>query len=57
MKAFEYVAPTSVEGAVNRLEERAGESQPLAGGMDIIGLMKDYVLQPERSEPERLLQI
>ncbi len=48
MKAFEYVAPTSVEGAVNRLEERAGESQPLAGGMDIIGLMKDYVLQPER---------
>jgi xanthine dehydrogenase YagS FAD-binding subunit len=48
MKAFEYVAPTSVEGAVDRLEERAGESQPLAGGMDIIGLMKDYVLQPER---------
>jgi len=48
MKAFEYVAPTSVEGAVDRLEELPGESQPLAGGMDIIGLMKDYVLQPER---------
>jgi len=48
MKAFEYVAPTNVKGAVDRLEERPGESQPLAGGMDIIGLMKDYVLQPER---------
>jgi xanthine dehydrogenase YagS FAD-binding subunit len=48
MKAFEYVAPTSVEGAVDRLEERAGASRPLAGGMDLIGLMKDYVLQPER---------
>jgi len=48
MKAFEYVAPTDMKGAVDRLEERPGESQPLAGGMDIIGLMKDYVLQPER---------
>ena len=48
MKAFEYVAPTSVEGAVERLAERPDESLPLAGGMDLLGLMKDYVLEPER---------
>jgi len=48
MKAFEYVAPTSVDGAVERLAESPGESLPLAGGMDLLGLMKDYVLEPER---------
>lgn len=48
MKAFEYVAPSSLEGAVDRLNERPDESLPLAGGMDLIGLMKDYVLGPER---------
>jgi xanthine dehydrogenase YagS FAD-binding subunit len=47
MKAFAYVAPTSVEGAVDRLEENPGGALPMAGGMDLIGLMKDYVMQPE----------
>lgn len=46
MKAFEYVAPTTVDGAVDRLEEYP-DSLPMAGGMDLIGLMKDYVLEPE----------
>ncbi len=48
MKAFEYVAPTTVEGAVDRLEERPGDSLPLAGGMDLLGMMKEFVLQPGR---------
>ena len=47
MKAFEYVAPTSVEGAVDRLEEYPDNSLPMAGGMDLIGLMKDFVFEPD----------
>ena len=47
MKAFEYVAPTTIEGAVDRLEEHPDNSLPMAGGMDLIGLMKDYVLEPD----------
>lgn len=48
MKAFEYVSPTSVDGAVDRLAERRGEALPLAGGMDLLGMMKDGVARPER---------
>ena len=47
MKAFEYVAPTTVDGAIDRLEEHPNNSLPMAGGMDLIGLMKNYVLQPD----------
>ena len=48
MKAFEYVAPTTVGGAVERLGEQPDASMAMAGGMDLIGLMKDYVMQPDR---------
>lgn len=48
MKAFEYVSPTSVDGAVDRLAERRGEALALAGGMDLLGMMKDGVARPER---------
>ena len=47
MKAFEYVAPTTVDGAIDRLDEHPDNSLPMAGGMDLIGLMKNYVLQPD----------
>lgn len=48
MKSFEYVAPTSVDGAVERLSEPEGTALPLAGGMDLLGLMKDNVARPDR---------
>ena len=32
MKAFEYVAPTTVDGAIDRLEEHPNNSLPMAGG-------------------------
>lgn len=48
MKAFELAQPRTVAEAVQALDEPAGQSLALAGGQDVLALMKDYVLQPER---------
>jgi xanthine dehydrogenase YagS FAD-binding subunit len=45
MKAFEYASPTSVDDAVKLLGDSA---EPLSGGTDLIGRMKDYVTSPDR---------
>ena len=45
MQAFEYAAPTSVEAAVALL---GADSQVLAGGTDLVSLMKEYVVSPKR---------
>ena len=47
MKAFAYVNPTSEKEAVAALKTD-GVALPLAGGMDLLARMKDYVAQPDR---------
>jgi xanthine dehydrogenase YagS FAD-binding subunit len=46
MKAFEYAAPTTVEDAVRLLG--GSNAAALAGGVDLICRMKDYVTSPDR---------
>ena len=48
MKAFAYVKPAGEKQAVAALAAPGGKALPLAGGMDLIALMKDYVAQPDR---------
>ena len=48
MKAFAYVKAAGEKQAVAALAAPGGRALPLAGGMDLIGLMKDYVAQPDR---------
>ncbi|RMF41937.1 MAG: molybdopterin dehydrogenase, partial [Planctomycetota bacterium] len=48
MKNFEYAAPRSVEEAVQLLAEPGRESVVLAGGTDLVGLMRTMVVQPDR---------
>jgi xanthine dehydrogenase YagS FAD-binding subunit len=48
VKAFAYVNATSQKEAVAALANATrGKVMPLAGGMDLLGLMKDYVAQPD----------
>jgi len=47
MKAFELAQPRNVTEAVQALSEPAGASLALAGGQDVLSLMKDYVLKPD----------
>ena len=48
MKAFEYATPKSKEQAVGLLGQNWGQSELLAGGTDLLALMKDDVVQPKR---------
>lgn len=48
MKSFAYVKAAGEKQAVAALAAPGGRALPLAGGMDLIGLMKDYVAQPDR---------
>ena len=48
MRAFEYANPTSIQEAVRLLGSNEGESAVLAGGTDLLSLMKDYVVTPGR---------
>jgi xanthine dehydrogenase YagS FAD-binding subunit len=48
VKAFAYVNPTGEREALAALGTERGKFLPLAGGMDLIALMKDYIAQPER---------
>lgn len=48
MKAFEYVSPTTKEQAVSLLSAQWGETEILAGGTDLLSLMKDYLSTPKR---------
>ena len=48
MNAFEYAKPTTIKEAVDLLGTQWGESEVLAGGTDILALMKDYVVTPKR---------
>jgi xanthine dehydrogenase YagS FAD-binding subunit len=48
MQAFEYANPKTVQEATALLAAQWGESDILAGGTDLISLMKDYVETPKR---------
>ena len=46
MQAFEYANPTNVQEAVALLGSRWGEADVLAGGTDLLSLMKEYFTRP-----------
>ena len=48
MEAFEYARPKSAEEAVKLLAGAQGEAVALAGGTDLISLMKDGAARPKR---------
>ena len=48
MKAFAYVNPANERDAIAALSTERGRVLPMAGGMDLLGLMKDYIVSPER---------
>ena len=48
MKAFEYANPTNEKDATAALRIDGRIALPLAGGMDLVARMKDYVTSPDR---------
>lgn len=48
MQAFEYAAPRSTKEALALLSTKPGESEILAGGTDLLSLMKERIHTPER---------
>jgi xanthine dehydrogenase YagS FAD-binding subunit len=48
MKAFEYAAPRTEAEVVQLLSSEPGKSEILAGGTDLVGLMKQMVVTPDR---------
>jgi xanthine dehydrogenase YagS FAD-binding subunit len=48
MEAFAYASPSSLKEAVGLLGAKWGETEILAGGTDLISLMKDHVDVPTR---------
>ena len=48
MRAFEYASATTKEQAVQLLGASWDDAAVLAGGTDLISLMKDDVVQPKR---------
>ncbi|HXE79823.1 MAG TPA: FAD binding domain-containing protein [Vicinamibacterales bacterium] len=47
MKAFAYVDARNEAEALAALSPQRGRTLPLAGGMDLLALMKDYIVQPD----------
>jgi xanthine dehydrogenase YagS FAD-binding subunit len=48
VKPFAYVNAANEKEAVAALGPERGRFLPLAGGMDLLALMKDYIAQPDR---------
>ena len=48
MKNFTYYRPSSVDAAVGLLDEQWGKTELLAGGTDLLDLLKEYVAQPDK---------
>ena len=46
MKSFAYVNARTEQEVVAALSPQRGRTLPLAGGMDRLGLRRDYILQP-----------
>lgn len=47
MKSFDYVEPRTEAEAVAMLSEHAGRAEVLAGGTDLVGLMKKMIVKPD----------
>jgi len=48
MQAFAYASPATIQEALALLAPRWGETDILAGGTDLISLMKEYIHTPKR---------
>jgi xanthine dehydrogenase YagS FAD-binding subunit len=48
LKAFAYVNAANEREALAGLDAQRGRVLPIAGGMDLLGLMKNYIAQPDR---------
>lgn len=48
MEAFEYARPRTLKEAVSLLGSHWGEAEVLAGGTDLLPLLKSYVVKPRR---------
>jgi xanthine dehydrogenase YagS FAD-binding subunit len=48
MRPFEYVSPNSTSQAISLLAATWGNTEVLAGGTDLLALMKDEVVTPKR---------
>jgi xanthine dehydrogenase YagS FAD-binding subunit len=48
MKNFTYFRPKTAEEAVGLLDEKWGTTELLAGGTDLLDLMKGYIAQPDK---------
>src|ERR1051326_3222565 len=48
MQAFTYSSPATVEEAAGQLSSQWGDVDVLAGGTDLISLMKEYIHTPKR---------
>jgi xanthine dehydrogenase YagS FAD-binding subunit len=48
MKNFTYYRPQSAEEAVGLLDAKWGKTELLAGGTDLLDLLKEYVAQPDK---------
>ena len=49
MKAFTYVNAANEKEAIAALQSaERGKMLPMAGGMDLLGMMKDYIVSPDR---------
>lgn len=48
MKAFQYAAPLEEAGVLEVLSSEPGKTEVLAGGTDLVGLMRKMIVTPER---------
>src|SRR5437764_8040028 len=48
MRAFEYAAPKERQQALRLLGKSWGDTEILAGGTDLLSLMKDDIVTPKR---------
>jgi xanthine dehydrogenase YagS FAD-binding subunit len=48
MQKFEYASPTTKEQAVALLGAKWDETEVIAGGTDLLSLMKDFIVTPKR---------
>lgn len=48
MQKFEYASPTTIQQAVALLGNEWGTAEVLAGGTDLLSLMKDFISTPKR---------
>ena len=48
MKNFEYAAPTTEAEVLELLSPDSGKTEILAGGTDLVGLMKKMIITPDR---------